>query len=164
MMAANNNAGDGVRAGSAEPVGQALAASLREWLRQCPAIAGGRRFGADYLADGESYALDTEPSPIRFRENILGEYAPESRQEQSFAFASREPYGADFRQNVDNLGFFSDVADWIMEQNAARNFPEWEGGEVTAVVPALSAHPSSTGSAYARYQMQIRVIYRIRER
>ena len=42
-----------------------------------------------------------------------------------------------------------------------RNFPEWEGGTVVAVVPTLSGYPISLGSAFARYQIQIKVTYRV---
>lgn len=136
-------------------------ASLRAWLRQCPAVERGRLFGADYLADDESYSLDATPTALQYRENILGEMALRENQEQNFVFASRDPYGPEPRQNLDNLGVMQDVSAWIIEQNNARNFPQWEGGEVTAIVPTLSAFPIAMGSAYARYQMQIKVTYRV---
>ena len=137
------------------------AGAMRAWLRACPALTRDRAFGADYLAEGESYSLDTIPSAIRYRENILGETAPLERQEQVFVLASREPYGPDHTQNLDNLGVFQDVAAWIVAQNAARRFPEWAGGEVVAVVPTVSAAPVSRGSAFARYEMEITVTYRV---
>lgn len=136
------------------------AGAMRAWLRECPALARERAFGADYLAEGESYSLDAAPSAIRYRENILGETEPLEKQEQVFVLASREPYGPDHEQNLDNLGVLQDVAAWIVEQNAVRSFPDWAGGEVVAVVPTVSAAPVSRGSAFARYEMEIKVIYR----
>ena len=67
------------------------------------------------------------------------------------------------QQNLENLGVMQDVASWIIERNNARDFPEWEGGEVVAIVPTLSGYPISMGSAFARYQIQIKVTYRVTE-
>lgn len=137
------------------------AGALRAWLRQCPEIQAARAFGADYLADEASYSLDMTPSALRYRENILGEMVLRETQEQNFVFASRDPYGDDFQQNLENLAFFQAVSAWIIEQNNARDFPAWEGGEVTAIVPTLTAYPMTMGSAFARYQIQIKVTYRV---
>ena len=143
----------------ADPINNA--AAMRVWLRGCPSVERVRAFGADYLADDESYSLDVTPTALMYRENILGEMVLRENQEQNFVFASRDPYGAEFQQNLDNLGVMQEVSAWIIEQNNARNFPQWEGGEVTAIVPTLSAYPIAMGSAYARYQMQIKVSYRV---
>ena len=136
-------------------------ASMRTWLRGCPEIVQARAFGADYLADDESYSLDVTPTALKYRENILGEMVLRERQEQNYVLASRDPYGADLQQNLDNLAFFQAVAKWIIDQNNARSFPDWEGGEVVAIVPTLTAYPIAMGSAFARYQIQIKVTYRV---
>ena len=135
--------------------------NLRTWLRQCPTLERDRRFGADYLGDEESYSLDVVPTALKYRENILGDMVLRERQEQNFVFASREPYGADFRQNLENLGVMQAVAAWIIERNNARDFPDWEDGEVVAIVPTLTGYPIAMGSAFARYQIQIKVTYRV---
>ena len=137
------------------------AGALRAWLRGCPTIERNRVFGADYLADNESYSLDVTPTALKYRENILGETVLQEKQEQNYVFASREPYGDEYQQNLDNLAFFQAVFAWIISQNNARNFPQWEGGEITSIVPTLSAYPITMGSAYARYQIQIKVTYRV---
>ena len=135
--------------------------ALRAWLRGCPAIQRARSFGVDYLAESGSYSLDATPTALRYRENILGDMVLRERQEQNFVFASREPYGDAFQQNLDNLGVMQDVVAWIIDRNNARDYPDWQGGEVTAIVPTLSAYPISMGSASARYQIQIKVTYRV---
>jgi hypothetical protein len=134
---------------------------MRAWIRQCPTLERARRFGADYLAEDESYSLDSVPTTMKYRENILGEMVPQENQEQNFVFSSRDPYGADFQQNLANLGMMQEVSAWIVNQNNQRLFPDWEGGEVTAIVPTLTAYPSVVGTDYARYQMQIKVTYRV---
>ena len=137
------------------------AGAVRAWLRTCPTVERARVFGADYLGEAESYSLDVTPTALRYRENILGEMVLRETQEQNFVFASREPYGDQFQQNLENLAFFQDVVAWIIAQNNARNFPAWDGGDVVAIVPTLSAYPIAMGSAYARYQIQIKVTYRV---
>ena len=136
-------------------------ASVRAWLRRCPAIQRARAFGVDYLAEDGSYSLDATPTALKYRENILGDMVLRNRQEQNFVFASRDPYGAELQQNLDNLGVRQDVAAWIIDRNNARDFPDWEGGDVVAIVPTLSAYTISLWSAYARYQIQIKVTYRV---
>ena len=135
--------------------------ALRAWLRRCPSIERARAFGADYLGEKESYSLDVVPTALKYVENILGDYTLRETQEQNFVFASRELYGDQFQQNLDNLAFFQAVSAWIIDRNNARDFPDWEGGEVVAIVPTLNAYPIAMGSAFARYQIQIKVTYRV---
>jgi hypothetical protein len=136
-------------------------ASVRTWLRRCPAIERARKFGVDYLAEDGSYSLDATPTALKYQENILGEMVLQNKQEQNFVFASRDPYGDEFQQNLDNLGVMQDVSAWITGRNNARDFPDWEGGEVVGIVPTISGYPISMGSAFARYQIQIKVTYRV---
>ena len=135
---------------------------FRAWLRTCPAIAQSQYFGADYIGEtATEYAVMSTPSGLRYRENILGTRFLLTTQEQNFVFAAKVPYGSDVHQNLENLGFFQDVAAWIAAQNAAGNFPEWEGGTVTAIECTNTGAPIQTGPDAARYQFQIRVTYKI---
>lgn len=136
-------------------------ASVRAWLRNCPEVVRARAFGADYLGEKESYSLDVVPTALKYVENILGDYTLRETQEQNFVFASRELYGDQFQQNLDNLAFFQAVSAWIIDRNNARDFPDWDGGEVVAIVPTISGYPIAMGSAFARYQIQIKVTYRV---
>lgn len=134
---------------------------LRDWFRECPAILRGNRFRVDYVAEKPTeYAIYAVPSTLRYHENILGEEVPDDIQTQNFIFASKENYGADIEQNLANIKFHQDVTDWIIEQNAARNFPQWNDGRVTSIVPTLTAYPAQVGSSTAKYQIQLRITYR----
>ena len=151
---------------TAEPVPEPVnnLGSVRAWLRTCPSVARNVPFGADYLADDPNkYALVSTPSTRRVRENILGEVELLPVQVQNFVFAYRAPYGAAVAQNLDNLAFFQAVEAWIWEQNAEHNMPEWEGGTIESIVPTLSPTIMEYGTATARYQIQIRVTYQVRE-
>ncbi len=133
---------------------------LRAWFRECPVIQSGKRFRTDYLAESPTeYAVYSVPSTIRYHENILGEEVPDDIQTQNFIFASKEHYGADVQQNLANLAFYQDVVAWILEQNEARNFPEWENGRIKSIVPTLTGYPVQVGSSAAKYQIQLKITY-----
>ena len=135
---------------------------LRKWFRNCPALSPDNRFRVDYMAEEPlEYSLISVPSSIVYRQNVLGESVPRDEQKMSFLFATRASWGADERQNMDNLGFYQDVIAWIFEQNARRNFPRINEGYVKAINPILSAYVSSPGNDSARYQITIEVTYKI---
>lgn len=137
------------------------AEQLRAWFRGCPALMEGSRFNVDYLPENPTeYSLYSVPSPIRTRENVLGEEIPLDEQSVEWIFASRESYGPDVEQNLANLGFYDEVALWIIQQNAIRNFPIINEGKVKSIMPTLTAYPVQPGSDAARYQIQIRIKYR----
>ena len=140
------------------------AEALRQWLRGCPWIARESAFDVDWLGDGTGgFALSAAPSQPEYRENILGRKAPPAKQGREFWLDARLPHGADVAQNLSNLGFLQRVEHWILAQNAAGAFPEWEGGRVTAILPALTGAPEDVGSGWARYRMKLRVEYEASE-
>lgn len=135
---------------------------LRAWLRGCPAISRDNRFRVDYMAEEPvEYSLISVPSTISYRENVLGESIPRENQTMSFIFATRESWGADERQNIQNYGFFQDVTAWIIEQNARRIFPRINEGRVTSIRPILTTYVSSPGTDSARYQITIEISYKM---
>ena len=138
---------------------------LRTWLRTCPAIAKGKYFGADYIGEkATEYAVFSVPSGKRYRENILGERKLLTKQEQNFIFAAKVPYGSDVQQNLQNLAFFQEVEDWVLQMNAEKNYPEWADGTIVAIEVTSTGAPVQTGSDAARYQFQIKVTYNLTER
>ena len=137
------------------------AEALRNWFRECPAILKGNRFRVDYVAENPTEnAIFAVPSALKYHSNILGEEIPDDIQTQNFIFASKEGYGGDIQQNLANLEFYQDVANWILEQNTERNFPEWDGGIVKSIIPTLTAYPAQVGSNAAKYQIQLKITYR----
>ena len=76
------------------------------------------------------------------------------------AFLSRL-YGADAVANLANLETFRIIFAWIMEKNNARELPEWSGGRLTAILPTLTAYPVSVGTDAARYQIQLKALYKV---
>jgi hypothetical protein len=141
---------------------------LRAWFRTCPAISTDNRFRIDYLAEeATEYAIYAVPSALKYHENILGDEVLDDTQTQNYIFASKESYGADIQQNLANLGFYDAVVSWILEQNLARNFPEWaldvpdwENVRIKSIVPTLTAYVAQAGSDAAKYQIQLKITYR----
>ena len=137
-------------------------ASFRAWLRACPEISKAKYFGADYIGEkATEYAVMSVPSGLRYRENILGNRMLLTTQEQNFIFAAKIPYGSDVQQNLENLGFLQAVANWIADQNRNGNFPDWDGGKITAIECTNTGAPVQTGPDAARYQFSIKVTYKI---
>lgn len=138
--------------------------SVRAWLRTCTAFKSTAFFGADFLKDDpEHFALYSVPSALATRENILGDMKLRPVQTQNFIVAYRAPYGAQVVQNLDNVLFFQTIAAWIWKQNETHNFPAWEGGDITSIVPTITPTVMEVGTATARYQIQIKVTYHIKE-
>lgn len=137
------------------------AEQLRTWFRTCPILAAGVRFGADYVAGkSNEYAIYSVPSALKYHENILGEEVLDDNQTQNFIFVAELPYGADTQQNLANLGFMQAIADWILQQNAARDFPAWSGGRIKSLLPILTGAPVQVSTDSAKYQIQLKINYR----
>jgi len=135
--------------------------NLRKWFRGCPALSADNRFRIDFLSeDPTEYALYAVPTVIKYRENVLGEAIPQRIQELNFIFASKEQYGADVQQNLANLGFYDEVVNWVIEQNAERNFPTINEGTVISIIPTLTQYVAEVGSDSAKYQIQLKLTYK----
>ena len=136
--------------------------SLRAWFRTCPVLLDTNRFRVNYLSESPTeYAIYASPSAINYHENVLGEEVPNDIQTLNFIFASKESYGAEVQQNLASMGFYDDIIAWIIEQNTLRNFPVINNGRVESIVPTLTAYPAQIDSDSAKYQIQLRMTYKI---
>lgn len=137
------------------------AENLRLWLRECPAISDINRFNVDFMGQNPTqYAIYSTPSAINYKHDILGNVYPAPIQDLNYIFASLFAYSREILQNLQNLGFFSEVLDWINQQNTLKNFPEIEDGTVLSIVPTLSPYVFDADSDSGRYQIQLKITYR----
>ena len=135
---------------------------LREWFRDCPALQPDSRFRVDFLADCPTeYAIYAVPSTLLYRENVLGEEVLQDVQTVDYIFASVESYSGDTKANMANAAFYEYVIRWILTQNAVRNFPKMVGGTVRSIVPTLTAYPADVREDTAKYQIQLKITYRL---
>lgn len=135
--------------------------NLRLWLRSCPAISNSDRFNVDFMEDAPvQYALYSSPTTMDYGTDILGEVFLRPIQELNYIFQALFYYSKDIPQNLENLEFFTDVINWIYQQNAVKNFPTIEEGTVLSIMPTLSPYVYDADSDSGRYQIQLKIRYR----
>lgn len=135
--------------------------NLRLWLRSCPALSEGNRFGIDFLGSNSTeYALYATPTAMTYKKDILGEVRFDSIQTLNYVFACRLPYSRDIQGNQENYDLFAAVVRWIEAQNISKAFPEIEEGAVLSIMPTLSPYVFEAGTDSGRYQIQLAIKYR----
>ncbi len=111
---------------------------------------------ANYLA-GEADNFSIEEMPC---EPILKKYLDGSTKRQfQFAFCSREPYGAEVIQNIDNSGFYEEFTEEIERNNDEGILPIDSNIEAIVLKVASSAYVVSTEEDTAMYQINLNLIY-----
>lgn len=134
--------------------------SLRDYIRTCPHLDtfnNAIKVNVNYLEPNiDTYSIEEVPIDPILKRYINGD----SIRQYAFIFTSREPYGIDVLQNIDNSGFYEKFADWIETQNNNEIFPLLDNG-----LEALEIKVTSTGYAFAvtedtaQFQIQLRLKY-----
>lgn len=132
--------------------------ALRDYISQCPYLYEfNKGINIDYLDnDSTTYSIEEVPCEPIIKQYINGD----TKRQYDFIFASRESYGADVFQNIENSGFYEDFSSWIEEESSKGNLPSLEGNR-----ESLEIKVSTTGYAFqtddnsARYQIQLKLIY-----
>jgi hypothetical protein len=130
---------------------------IREYFLKCPLLDELARFNVDYLGvEPVEYTIDSQPTtPVIKRYTDGG-----ALKQYVFVFGSREYYGSDVLQNLENSGFFERFAEWVEEQSEKGNLPELEGNKQAISMEVLtSGYLFSANEDNARYQIQCRLIY-----
>lgn len=134
--------------------------ALRDYIRTCPHLDtfnNAIKVNVNYLEpDTDTYSIEEVPIEPTVKRYVNGD----SIRQYAFIFTSREPYGVDVLQNIDNSGFYEKFADWIEENNNNEIFPLLDNGLET-----LEIKVTSTGYAFAvtedtaQYQINLRLKY-----
>ena len=126
--------------------------------KNCPCLSDYYEgIGVDYLSeDVTSYSVEAIPT-----EPIVKTYLDGSTvRKQDFLFSSRETYGDDVRQNLENLGFYEKFAAWLEECNEKEIFPDLgEGKEVRKIEALTTGYPYIVDVHEAKYQIQCSIKY-----
>lgn len=79
--------------------------AIRNIVKQCPYLDEYcKGIGVDYLgSDTTYYSIESVPSQTVLKKDIVGN----TKRQHLFNFASRELYGEEVRQNLENIGFLS---------------------------------------------------------
>lgn len=137
------------------------AENLRLWLKECPAISDTYTFNVDFMGtEPVEYALFSSPTAISYERDILGNVYVKPIQELQYIFAALFPISEDVSKNLENLEFFTDVMNWIYQQNMQNHFPQIEEGTVLSIMPDLSPHIWNSEGGDGRYQIQLKIRYR----
>lgn len=115
-----------------------LIESIRKYISELDCMSTfDNAINVNYLS-GEIDSFSIEEVPT---EPILKRYVNGSSIRQlQFVFCSREPYGAEILQNIENSSFYEDFANEIEEKNDKDIFPKLENG-----LKARSIEVRSTG-------------------
>lgn len=134
--------------------------ALRDYIRTCPHLDtfnNAIRVNVNYLEpDADTYSIEEVPINPTVKKYVNGD----SIRQYAFIFTSREPYGVDIFQNIDNSGFYEKFADWIENNNDNEIFPLLDNG-----LEPLSIEVTTTGYAFevtndtAQFQIQLRLKY-----
>lgn len=130
--------------------------ALREYFLDCPILEEAAKINVDFLeVDPTNYTLDGVPA-----DPIVKMYADGGKIKQFlFVFASKEYYGPDVLQNIDNSGFYEKLSDWFEEQNEIGNLPELNNKRALKIETLTSGYLFGSDENSARYQLQGRLLY-----
>ncbi len=130
--------------------------SIRDFIAGCPILRDGL-LNVEYLGHKPTeYVIEAVPtSPV------VKQYADGGAlKEYLFLFASREYFGADTLQNLENSGFYEKFAEWIAAQNKVRRFPVLPEGKSAQALQVMSTgYLFDASEENARYQIQLRLLY-----
>lgn len=134
--------------------------ALRNYIRMCPHLDtfnNAIKVNVNYLEPNtDTYSIEEVPINPIVKKYVNGD----SVRQYAFIFTSREPYGVDVFQNIDNSGFYEKFADWVENQDDNEIFPLLDNG-----LEPISIEVTSTGYAFAvtedtaQFQIQLRLKY-----
>lgn len=139
-------------------------AALRAWLKTCPLIADEQEAtGAAFRIAGleeESTAFSIEDSP---GDPIITEYISGWEMAKNYLFLSRREYSEVDAVNIQNSGFFEQLTEWVMRQNARHNLPDLSacgGGKTpTGIAVTNSGYIVTNSAGSCKMQLQMRLTY-----
>ena len=120
-----------------------------------------------FLKDGVFRVDALGPDPIEYTietgifDPVIERYVDGSSDRQyQFQFGSREFYGMDRIQNIENSTFYEQFADWVEQNNFNGNLPEMPDGMEAEALEVLSPGYIFDGAMKnARYQISLRLLY-----
>ena len=134
--------------------------SLRNYMKNLKCLEtfnNAIKVNVNYLEpDTDTYSIEEVPIEPIVKPYVNGD----SIRQYAFIFTSREPYGVDVLQNIDNSGFYEKLADEIEINNNKKIFPLLDNG-----LEPLEIKVTSTGYAFAvtedtaQFQIQLKLKY-----
>lgn len=132
--------------------------AIRDIVKKCPYLDEFyQSIGVDHLGkDSTSYSIESVPGVQILKRDIVGN----TKRQYLFNFASREAYGEDVRNQIDNIGFYEHFSDWLEQVSREGNFPELEREKEILKIEAITGgYAFDTDLQKAKYQIQCRLVY-----
>ena len=136
-----------------------LIETVRNYIASCPLLENNAILGIDKLdSEGIAYTIDAIPS-----DPVVKRYTDGGQMRQfQFVFASRQYYGMNVIENLENSGFYENFVDWIERNNemGLSNFINL-GMDRKALEIAINSAPYvyDAEENTARYQVQLSLKY-----
>ena len=134
--------------------------ALREYILTCPVLETFNTavlVNVNHLSENtDTYSIEEVPC-----EPIIKKYADgSSKRQYQFTFCSKEPYGAEILQNIENSGFYEEFAEWIEEKNDNSILPMLTGNlEATSIKVTSSGYCVQVSEDTATYQINLKLEY-----
>lgn len=132
--------------------------SVRNFISECPHLSEfAEGINVDYLdSRSTSYSIEEVPSNPIIKKYIDGS----SVRQYLFLFTSRESYGQDVIQNLENSGFYEHFALWLEKQSDIRKLPSLDGNREAITIEAITnGYAFATDIDKAQYQIQCKLVY-----
>ncbi|WP_346962399.1 chloramphenicol resistance protein [Clostridium sp.] len=134
--------------------------ALRNYIRQCPYLDtfnDAIRVNVNYLEpSADTYSIEEIPIEPILKRYVNGD----SIRQYAFIFTSREPYGVDVMQNIDNSGFYEQFAEWVEIQNDNEIFPMLGNGlEPSEIKVTSTGYAFAVTEDTAQFQISLKLKY-----
>lgn len=131
----------------------------KNYIMQCPYIKDIFNLNVNYLSEEtDSFSVEEIPAQRIIGEDILGNKICQSL----FAVAGRLNYSENTKENIDNIGLFEKLQDWIEKQNEKGNFPELQNGLIPKKIEVISSGyiaETLVDMSNAIYQIELKLEY-----
>lgn len=127
---------------------------VRQFLRTYPPLSEGK-LHVDFLPENaRSYSIEAVPAKEIVRSYVDGS----SVRQFLFVVASRDIFGDEIKQQLDNLSFYSEFSAWLREQTMKKILPDLgEGKKAMTMEATTSGYVMSAEANMARYQIQCKL-------
>lgn len=130
---------------------------IRNFIETCPWLPEFRAaINAEYLGeDTKSYMIESTPV-----DPVVKRYMDGSSVRQfAFVFASRECFGPDVIENIDNSGFYEHFADWLEQCSRTGLSDMGQGKQAKKCMAVTTGYVFNADETKAMYQIQCRLTY-----
>lgn len=132
---------------------------IRDFIKTCPHLDEFHKgIGVDYLRpDTKGYMIETVPA-----EPILQRFTDGGTIRQlAFHFASRERYGSNVLEQLDNIGFYEHFAKWMEQKTWDKALPVFDAERIPLeMIATTDGYLYSNETDLAQYIIQCNFKYK----